>query len=67
MESDSEEKKNQTEETRAESTQADSTPKTEGVFSDIKTDKVDKDNVIEINKKIQAEIEAIAKKRQRKT
>ena len=62
VESDSEEKKNQTEETRAESTQADSTPKTEGVFSDIKTDKVDKDNVIEINKKIQAEIEAIAKK-----
>ena len=62
VESDSEEKKDKTEETRAESTQADSTPKTEGVFSDIKTDKIDKDNVIEINKKIQAEIEAIAKK-----
>ena len=62
VESDSEEKKDQIEETRAEETEADSTPKTEGVFSDIKTDKVDKDNVIEINKKIQAEIEAIAKK-----
>jgi len=61
--SDSEEKKDKTEETRAESTQAESTtPKKSGVFSDIETDKVDKDNVIEIDKKIQAEIEAIAKK-----
>jgi len=35
-------------------------PKTKGVFSDIKIDNVNKDNVIEIDKKIQAEIKKLA-------
>jgi hypothetical protein len=52
----------QSDKTQADSTQADSTPKTEGVFSNIETDKVDKDNVIEIDKKIQAEIKEITTK-----
>jgi hypothetical protein len=62
VESDSEEKKTTSKKTTSKKTTSKATPKKSGVFSNIETGKVNKDNVIEIDKKIQAEIKEITGK-----